>query len=117
MVSLRTPEIKKRYREYLKTETSADACALCEKKSIKNFKFWKLTENSFPYDRIAKTHHMLVSIRHVSGEKLNEEELEELKIIKKSLVDAEYDWIIEAAHKNQSIPDHFHLHLIVGKPQ
>ena len=115
MVSLCTQEGKKKYKEHLEARTSLGACPLCEKKSIKDFLLWKLTENSFPYDQIAKTHHMLIPIRHVSEEELSGEELEELKSIKKDFIHIAYDWILEAAPKNQTIPDHFHLHLIVGK--
>jgi len=115
MVSLRTAEGSKRYREYLKNETSESSCSLCDKESIKDFQFWRLVENSFPYDQIAKTHHMLVPVRHVPEDGLTVDELAELKMIKGVFINAAYDWIIEATYKNKSIPDHFHLHLIVGK--
>jgi hypothetical protein len=115
MSSLRTSEGSKKYQEYLQNETSENICPLCDKESLKDFPFWKLVENSFPYDQIAKIHHMLVSARHVSEEELTGEELEELSMIKKTFINSEYDWIIEPTYKNKSIPGHFHLHLIVGK--
>jgi len=114
MASLRTREGKKKYQEYLKTQESSTSCPLCDKKPIKDFNFWIVAENSFPYDRIAKTHHLLLPKRHVSEKELTGEELEELASIKESHINTEYDWIIEATRKNKSIPDHFHLHLIIA---
>ena len=115
MPSLRTPEGKKKYQEYLKGELAEHACSLCEKEAVKCFSYWKITENSFPYDLIAKTHHMLIPLRHGREHELSTEELQELKEIKSNNINPEYDYIIEATPKNKSIPDHFHLHLIVGK--
>ena len=115
MASLRTPEGQKKYREYLKIEESSNSCPLCDKESIKDFGFWKIVENSFPYDQIAKTHNMLVLKRHVSEKDLNKEEAEELALVKESYINQEYDWLIEATPKNKSVPEHFHLHLIMAK--
>ncbi len=88
---------------------------LCEKQALKEFRYWKVTDNSFPYDLIAKAHHMLVPVRHVSESELSEDELSELKEIKYTYANTEYDYLIEATSKNKSIPTHHHLHLIVGK--
>jgi hypothetical protein len=116
MASFRTPEMKKKYEEHLQTGALDKACPLCDKKSIKTFKHWKIIDNKFPYDLIAKIHHMIVPIRHVVENDLNEEELEELRQIKENFfLNPQYDYIIEAATKNKSIPKHFHLHLIVAK--
>jgi hypothetical protein len=46
---------------------------------------------------------------------LSAEELREFALIKREVIDAGYDNIIEATTKNKSLPAHFHLHLIVGK--
>jgi len=115
MTSLRTPEGKKKYQEYLKTEDLSNSCPLCDKEPVKSFGFWKIIENNFPYDQIAKTHHMLLPVRHASEKELRTGEWEELNMIKESFLNAEYDWIIESTHENKSIPWHFHLHLIIGK--
>ncbi len=71
--------------------------------------------NAFPYDRIAKTHDMIVPLRHVDEDHLNDEELKELKIIKDNYLHKEYEFIIEATYKVKSIPAHFHLHLLTIK--
>ena len=115
MPSLRTPEGKKKYQDYLKAVPAGHVCSLCGKEAVKHFTYWKITENSFPYDLIAKTHHMITSLRHAAEHELSAEELRELKEIRSSYINSEYDYIIEATPKNKSIPDHFHLHLIVGK--
>jgi hypothetical protein len=58
---------------------------------------------------------MLVPIRHTTEADLTVNEIMELAGIKSQIIAEEYDWIIEPTPKNKSIPDHFHLHLIVGK--
>ncbi len=115
MPSLRTPKGKKAYQEYMAATPVTDACALCKKSAIRAFKLWKITENLFPYDLIAKTHHMLMPIRHTEEAGLTADEIMELSGIKNLLINEDYDWIIEATPKNKSIPNHFHVHLVVGK--
>ena len=114
MSSLRTPETKLKYQEYLGAPV-VGGCDLCRKPALQSFTYWKITENRFPYDLIAETHHMLLPIRHVTEEQFTPEEITELLMIKRSTVAEEYEWIIEASPKKKSIPSHFHLHLIVGK--
>jgi len=115
MVTLRTQEMESKYQEHKRAEWPTGFCPLCEKESKKDFGFWKVVENSFPYDQIAKIHHLLLPLRHVTGKELRAEELEELSMIRDSFVNAGYDWVIEPTEKNKSLPDHFHLHLIIGK--
>jgi diadenosine tetraphosphate (Ap4A) HIT family hydrolase len=114
MGSLRTPEGLRKYEEYL-AHTDLSDCPLCGKEPIETFQFWKVIENSFPYDLIAKVHHMLIPKRHASEHELSPEELEELAMIRQSFVHPNYEWIIEATHQSKSIPSHFHIHLLVGK--
>lgn len=113
MATLRIPESEEKYQEYLKTEKSP--CPLCEKKPLKEFVFWNIAENSFPYDKIAATHHLLVLKRHASHKELSAEELREIDAIRASYIEPTYEWIVEPTHHNKSIPSHAHLHLIIGK--
>lgn len=113
MATLRIPESEEKYQEYLKTEKSS--CPLCEKKPLQEFGFWNIVENSFPYDKIAATHHMLVLRRHAPQKELSAEELREIDAIRSSHIESTYEWIVEPTHKNKSIPSHAHLHLIIGK--
>ena len=115
MPSLRTLEGKKKYQEYLKNTAASGVCSLCGKDALKVFAHWRIVDNSFPYDQIAKVHEMLVPNRHCTEPELTEEELGELRQIKAEFVNSNYDWILEATTKNKSVPGHFHLHLLVGK--
>ncbi len=90
-------------------------CPLCHAEALKTFRFWKIVNNNFPYDAIAKIHHMIVPLRHTKERGLNAEELDELLQIKEEVLNSEYDYLIEAALKNRSIPEHFHLHLVISK--
>ena len=115
MASLRTPEGTIEFNEHVKNRHKDEKCPLCEKESIKKFKYWRIVNNDFPYDMIAKIHHMIIPIRHVTFTVLSEAELKEIEEIKVSFINEDYDYIIEATQKNKSIPNHFHLHLIVAK--
>src|SRR5579859_2574587 len=115
MGSLRTPEQKKRYQEAIANGALEQGCALCAKKAMQTFSHWKIIQNDFPYDRIASVHHMLVPTRHITEPELTEEEYNELLELKKSHLNQNYEYLIEATPKLKSIPSHFHLHLIVSK--
>lgn len=113
--TLRTNEAEIAYRAYRASLDPDAPCALCEKApATKNFTYWKIAENSFPYDRIAERHDLLMPLRHVTEDELTEDEVRELTEIKNNSI-SEYNWILEPTHRNKSIPSHFHLHLIVGK--
>lgn len=115
MPSLRTPEGKKRYQEYMQNTPTSDTCVLCDKPTIREFEYWKITGNAFPYDLIAQSHDMIMPIRHTTEIELTNAEKEEFLKIKLDILEEVYDYIIEATLKNKSIPGHFHQHLIVGK--
>jgi len=117
MPSLRSLTSKQKYAAYVRDLSADSTCSLCEKDSLKDFLYWKVVENSFPYDLIAKAHHMLIPIRHIHEAHLNNKELAELRSLKLGVLRAEYDYILENTFKNKSIPGHFHLHLLVGIPR
>ncbi len=105
-----------KYFLHRRNKSHLNGCGLCNDKIIKQFKFWKIINNKFPYDKIAKEHHMLIPIRHCKEEDLSKEELDELKEIKKGYInDYAYNYILESTNKVKSIPEHFHLHLLVLK--
>lgn len=110
----RTKEMCSRYDECKKSEEFKSGCVLCKKVPIQEFQYWRIVLNDFPYDRIAKVHNMILPIRHIAGDGLNTEEIAELFEIKKKYLQ-EYDYIIETSKQRRSIPDHFHLHLIMSK--
>lgn len=115
MPSLRSPEGKRAYDEYLLTADPHRPCPLCTEPSVTEFVHWRTMKNSFPYDLIAKTHHMLVTKRHAKESELTSVERDELTQIKASAELQAYDWIIEPTIKNKTIPAHMHLHVLVGK--
>jgi len=92
-----------------------DGCVLCKAQTLADFSFWKVIPNNYPYDLIAETHNMLVPKRHITDSELSVEEIEELKNIKNSKELQHYQYFIEANNNFKSIPQHYHLHLIVGK--
>lgn len=112
---LRTEESQAKYEAYKATGALDEGCVLCGKETLQPFEHWTVIENIFPYDKIAKTHHMAIPKRHVTELELSEEELKELRTIKETYFHTNYDFIIEATYRMKSIPGHFHIHLIVLK--
>jgi hypothetical protein len=115
MPSLRSPEMKQRYKDHIALHPTSAGCPLCTKPALKTFQYWKITVNDFPYDLIAKEHHMIMPLRHVIESELTAEETKEFNSIKKELLNSEYHYIIEATSKRKSIPEHFHLHIIIAE--
>lgn len=110
----RSKELAKKYKTHRDSGMMDRGCVLCKAEPIQTFKHWKVIPNLFPYDLVAKTHHMLITLRHVKDSELNSDEIEELAEIKADYVQ-QYDYIQEATNRTKSIPQHFHLHLIIGK--
>jgi len=115
-VDLRTKKTRRKYLKLISEGFLVNGCSLCkETKSIKEFKHWRILNNRFPWDRIAKTHHMIIPKRHTIYEKLNEIEKKEFEIIKVGYIEEKYELIAEAMNKKKSIPKHLHIHLIILK--
>jgi hypothetical protein len=115
---VRTKKMHEKYQKYRKAHFKEGVCNLCHKTktaTIKSFRYWRIVPNLFPWDRIAKTHHMLIPKRHRTYEKLTPPEKKELEKLKPSYINQHYWVIAEATHRKKSIPDHFHLHLLVLK--
>lgn len=115
MATFRSPEQDKKYTQYRNDTQGNSQCALCEKTPLKTFTYWKVIENSFPYDLIAQTHHMLVPIRHTIEKNLTQQERQELSVLKETFLNDNYDCMLEPTQKLKTIPTHFHIHLIVAK--
>ncbi len=95
---LRSVEGSARYRAYRECGELSRGCPLCDGEAIKEFRFWKVMQNRFPYDKIASTHHMLLPLQHTTDLELTNEERQELQTIKAGYVQ-EYDYMIEATVK------------------
>jgi len=89
-------------------------CPLCTDDSIRDFTHWRILLNDFPYDVIAKTHHMIVPKRHVTEHEITQEEWQEYQEIKKDYLQL-YDVLLESTSRMKSIPEHFHIHLIIER--
>jgi diadenosine tetraphosphate (Ap4A) HIT family hydrolase len=111
----RTPEQQAKYEAYKAAGNLDQGCVLCTKEPLREFQHWRIIENMFPYDKVAGVHHMILPKRHVLEPDLSEEEIAELRNIKEEHFPKNYDFIIEAMPKMKSIPQHFHIHLIVVK--
>ena len=108
--SLRKPETEARYSEYRKNRKPSD-CYLCRASSIKEFEFWRLLPNEYPYDRIVKTHHLISLRRHADENALTVAEYSELYRIKHDLRN-DYDILLENTLKRKTIREHFHIHAV-----
>jgi hypothetical protein len=108
---------RKTYNKYVKARVKGildNGCRLCKIKPVKEFKYWKIIDNEYPWDLVAKIDHLILPKRHVVYEKLNKTEKKELNLIKETYLE-KYEIIAEATHRKKSIPDHFHQHLIILK--
>jgi hypothetical protein len=111
MASLRTNETKEKYKLWLANNSLQEHCPLCAHKPLRQFTFWKIVMNDFPYDKIANVHHMLVPLRHTTEAGLSGEEMTELLEIKGKEL-GEYQYSLQATTSAVTIPGHFHLHLL-----
>lgn len=112
--AFRTPEMAAKYKALRESGHLERTCPLCDAPGIVTFTYWKIIPNTYPYDRVAKRHDMVVPLRHTSEGELSAEEWAEYGTIKQSHLQ-EYDYILEATVKKKSIPAHFHLHLVDAK--
>lgn len=114
-MALRTKESQEKYLKLIAEGFLANGCNLCEAPSIKYFEYWRIIDNKFPYDLVAKINHMIIPKRHAAERELNEAEKKEFESIKLDYIDKNYGLLIETVDKDKSIPSHFHIHLIVEK--
>lgn len=107
----RNQETAAKYKEYL-TRLPEGACPLCDEPALKQFTYWKITHNNFPYDAIVSTHDMIMPLRHTDEVGVSKEEWMEFEAIKRDYIHATYSFILENMGSTRSIPKHFHLHLM-----
>ena len=115
MVRFRTKETEEKYKKLIDEGHLKGGCKLCQAPPIKEFNYWTIVKNQFPYDGIAKVHDMALPKRHILEDSLTREEQQEYLKIKAGYIEQTYEYIIEPASKLRSIPEHFHLHLIITK--
>lgn len=106
VVTLRKPETEAAYK--LSRETG-DLSPLYSEEHIREFQYWRIVNNRFPYDKIYQTHHLLIPKRKFALESdMWLRERDELTRLKQTLP---YDQVLENTMHNRSICDLYHLHL------
>ena len=88
-----------RFHDYIDKGHLENSCALCSLVTLQEFTYWRVVENTFPYDAVASLHHMLLPLRHTDGEDLSFEETEELRGLKKSVLNDDYNFVLECLPK------------------
>lgn len=117
----RSPETMKKYFETNeKRKTHPEAFPpynVYAQPVIKDFNYWFIVANDFPYDAIATVNHMIFTKREVPfrWELLSSEERAEYEEIKRTYISDKYDVVYENLPSGQTKPGHFHLHLLVLK--
>ncbi len=109
---LRSEAMETAYQAHLAQHASDGTCPLCAEAPLQTFTHWKQITNHFPYDLVADTHHMIVPLRHTDGADLTQEEWIEYQTLKNTVMQ-EYEEILENTTKSKSIPQHFHVHLLI----
>lgn len=81
---------------------------------LKQFDYWLIMDNLFPYDAIAEVNHMIFPKRKVAfdWDLLSQEERNELEELKKTYISEHYDVLYENLPSGQTKPGYFHLHLL-----
>jgi hypothetical protein len=115
-MSLRTKALLKKYEADRAKKTSGD-CPFCVADEIvkKEFNYWQIISNKYPYNKLAKLNDILMLKRHVGNERelTKKEALELLEIKTKYLPTSQYKVIYENLPAQQSIQGHYHIHLLV----
>ena len=112
MGTLRTPQTEAKYQQAIREGLTVP---LAEIPSLIEWKFWKLVKNQYPHDLVLKEHDLLIPLRvfALPGE-MTMNEIRELFEILEELSN-QYDSIKFNYPVQQSVRNHFHLHLQVNK--
>jgi len=118
MANLRTRKTHLKYMKLIAGGFLENGCGLCQRiKTVREFKYWRIITNLFPYDRISRIHHMIIPKRHISEKEISEKEKKEYELIKEKYIEKKYEFIVETTKSTKSIPEHFHIHLIIAKKE
>lgn len=106
---LRSKECIEKYKAR-KIERKGEEVDLMDIPSSKEWKYWRLVVNEFPYDLITSKHDMIVPKRKFANfDDMNRWEEWELADIKKELAD-DYDGFLESTISHRTVVSHYHLH-------
>lgn len=107
MITFRKPESEERYQLEKKEKSG---CALCAEQAKKLGKRWVIMPNEYPYDKFAEAHEMIVLASHKTSPSLVD--IFYLWAERKNISKMGYHMIMWNFPIRQSVPGHFHLHLI-----
>lgn len=123
MSALRTKEGNRKYAESKKNgqnqlSTTDDGRIIYDVDKfscyIKEYQYWHMVSNEFPYDRVAEDHDLLIPKRvFATSQEMNDQERDELEQIKHEL-QSQYHCVVENLSA-KSILDHHHIHFIKWK--
>lgn len=109
-MTLRSKKYESTYQRTIKQNKTRTITSI---ETIKDFVYWKIVPNDFPYDMVYETSHMLVLKRRASDmSRLDPSELNELIEIKECYINDKYDQIIENLSTKRSVKNIYHLHLV-----
>ena len=111
LVSLRTTRDE---LYYANAKTKGNTRPLVEEDRLKEWEYWALIKNEFPYSAAFKTHHLLIPKRVVKEKDLTDEEQAEMRTVLEEMAEL-YDCVLMNFTRQQSIRHHFHLHLLEYK--
>jgi diadenosine tetraphosphate (Ap4A) HIT family hydrolase len=119
LFTLRKPESEAIYGEF-KKRMDKNYCPFCNRDLMRReFKYWIIVENRFPYDKVFKRHDILACKRHIKEwTEMTKDEWAELKSIEYQIMNGEvgdYNLVIINVPKDRSIPRHLHFHLATYK--
>lgn len=107
-MSLRRPEDERRYIYYRKAGLTKP---LVNEPRMKEWQYWALIHNEFPYSSAFKVSHMLIPKRVATRDELTQAELKELDQVITEL-SQDYDCYMVNFVSKQSIKYHYHVHFL-----
>lgn len=110
-VSLRTDFCEDVYK---RSKVSGRSRPLISEPRIKEWQYWALITNIFPYDAAFSVNHMLIPKRVVSEDALTTQERQELQAVLQEL-SSRYDCQMTNFISKQSVKDHYHIHMLTFK--
>lgn len=99
-------------RRYMINKKAGLTRRLIDEPYIKEWNYWALINNDYPYDGIFRVSHMLIPKRLATKKDLKVFELNEFNEIVERLSN-EYDCYMVNFAAKQSVNNHFHVHFLV----
>lgn len=108
-MSLRTQAGELRYQD-AKNRKALEPLSQVE--PIKEWKYWKLIPNQYPYDMAFRRHNMLVPKRQYADRgQMHFIEWQELQIIIRDYIEKHYDVLFDNMQKRRSNTTIYHVHV------